>query len=239
MVLLIYYCKKGDELTKMTENIMRNIKNTVKRSFIVQRIIDEYPTLTNNDTVNQYFERFGIEQGDIVIDFGANVGDVTAYFARKGCNVYAYEPNPTAFNKLYKRFKRYNNVKCIRKAVGNKNGAAQLYLWTECPGNPLMNSVGSSLRGDKSDVSSKHVTVDVLEVKNIICELDKIKLIKMDIEGAEYDVLPELFHFSDRIEFVVCETHQHLLPGSSTKHAELEEEIKYRNLGDRWFLDWH
>jgi 16S rRNA A1518/A1519 N6-dimethyltransferase RsmA/KsgA/DIM1 with predicted DNA glycosylase/AP lyase activity len=51
-----------------------------------------------------------IEKGDICIDAGANVGNITAQMLDYGAKVYAFEPNPFAFAKI--RTKIYFEQKC-------------------------------------------------------------------------------------------------------------------------------
>src|SRR5215213_2826967 len=48
--------------------------------------------------------------GDIVIDAGANVGDVTSLCARTGATIHAFEPNPVCYRILEKRFANLANV---------------------------------------------------------------------------------------------------------------------------------
>src|SRR4051794_32403355 len=61
------------------------------------------------------------EPGDILVDCGANVGDVTSSFARTGATVYAFEPDPLCFSVLSKRFSLTPNVTCFHKGVMDRN----------------------------------------------------------------------------------------------------------------------
>ena len=55
---------------------------------------------------------FELEQGDYVIDCGANIGEVTNFFQQVGAKVYAFEPNKHAFEILSKRYHDNENVVC-------------------------------------------------------------------------------------------------------------------------------
>ena len=52
------------------------------------------------------FENFNfIGENSIILDFGANIGDVTQYLYNKfNSNIYCYEPNISCFNYLKNRF---------------------------------------------------------------------------------------------------------------------------------------
>ena|SRR5215204_178870 len=64
--------------------------------------------------------------GDIIIDAGANVGDVTSKCARTGATVHAFEPNPVCFEILKKRFSRLPNVRIYNQGVMDKPGSLTL-----------------------------------------------------------------------------------------------------------------
>ena len=51
-----------------------------------------------------------IKPEDVLIDCGANVGEVTSRFARTGAVVYAFEPNPICYSVLAHRFRAMPNV---------------------------------------------------------------------------------------------------------------------------------
>lgn len=53
---------------------------------------------------NRIVNSLGLKTGDVCIDCGANVGYVTEKMTRKGCVVYAFEPNPYAYKILENKF---------------------------------------------------------------------------------------------------------------------------------------
>ena len=74
----------------------------------------------------EVFEHLG--PNDIAIDCGANVGEVTEVMARRGAKVYAFEPNPYAFDVLQKRFADNPRVICLKKAVSDRDDVLKLFL---------------------------------------------------------------------------------------------------------------
>lgn len=131
---------------------------------------------------------------DIAIDCGANVGIYTEIMARSGAKVFAFEPNPVAFAALQERVVDYPNVKLFQAASTVKPGNFKLYSHRHAKRDPLLYSVSSSLISAKSNVNEN----DFFEVEGIVLsdfieQLDSpVKLLKMDVEGAEIDIINDL-----------------------------------------------
>ncbi|MEM1351990.1 MAG: FkbM family methyltransferase, partial [Pseudomonadota bacterium] len=67
-----------------------------------------------------------LRPGDVVIDCGANIGDVAEPLAETGATVLAYEPDPYAFGRLEARLGERSNVKLHNAAVGVEAGTVRL-----------------------------------------------------------------------------------------------------------------
>jgi len=157
-----------------------------------------------------------LSPGDIVVDCGANVGDVSAAFANHGAIVIAFEPNGIAFKTLKERFTTCSNVKCYNSAVSNESGVGKLYLHENASSDPLTYSTGSSLESAKENVNDNDFEevklVDLSEaIENITKTFKRsIHVLKIDIEGAECKVMEKLMDkglLSD-IKHVFVETHE-------------------------------
>ena len=90
--------------------------------------------------------------GDIAIDCGANLGDVTVPLAANGATVHAFEPNPHAFRVLQKRTARFPNVHCYNQGVLDRPDKLRLYLHKRAAGNQVKWANGSSLLAFKANV---------------------------------------------------------------------------------------
>jgi len=127
-----------------------------------------------------------LSKGDVFIDIGAHIGKYSFLAAKKvGTNgkVIAVEPNPIAFKALKSGIKenRLTNVIPLNIAVSNNNAIVQFYLsrW----------SVGSSMKvseGSYNTIFVKSMTLDTLVS---ILKLNRVDFIKIDVEGAELEVL--------------------------------------------------
>lgn len=170
-----------------------------------------------------------IKSGDVILDCGANVGNVTTYFARCDAEVYAFEPNPWAFQILEARFRNAANVHCLNCAVFDSYGTMPLYLHERSGEDQVLWSSGSSLIGSKNNVKSDvSVEVPVIDLADWIARLQKpIKLIKMDIEGAEYRTILHLFETRtiSVVDHMLVETHHEKYTEFAAQFTALQQKL--------------
>ena len=129
-----------------------------------------------------------IHGGDVVLDIGANIGYFSLIFSKLVGNnglVYAFEPDPDNF-KILKKNIEINNIKnviLIQKAVSNTSKLSSLYL---CDYNHAQHRIYPSPRCNKK-IDVEFTTID--EMFANIEFFNKIKFVKIDVEGSEYDVI--------------------------------------------------
>lgn len=114
-----------------------------------------------------------------ILDLGAHFGDTALYYntVYPGAKIIAVEPDPINFARLQKNVAAYPNIIPVRCAVGAENGTARLFL--------AQNGLGHSTTLRKENHGSLEVaqaTVTELLSKH---GLEKVDLLKFDIEGAE------------------------------------------------------
>ena len=90
--------------------------------------------------------------GDIAIDCGANIGDITQHLQKNGATVYCFEPNPYAFKRLKKRFLANPKVHCFEKGVFDRNDRVKLYFHELSDSDELYWSTGSSMLDFKGNI---------------------------------------------------------------------------------------
>lgn len=159
-------------------------------SFVVYANFPEYEVMN--------FINKTVENGDIVVDVGANIGSESVLAASRGkkVKVYAFEPTKSLIPLLNENIfinDFYNRIEIIQKAVSNKNGKVRFVLENESEINHLdisSNNKPKNNRIDHLDIK-KTVQIDSVTLDTFIKEksLKKIKLLKIDVEGAELLVL--------------------------------------------------
>jgi FkbM family methyltransferase len=117
------------------------------------------------------------------LDLGASVGGYTAGSLRfSSGNVLSVEPNLVAYNSLKSTFSNHNNVHPIWGAISN---SAEKFIY----GNFYEgNSVGNRIT---DDANIKVPNYRILDLVNFY-KIDEIGLLKIDIEGEEFTVVPNL-----------------------------------------------
>ena len=118
---------------------------------------------------------FEVRDDSIVFDVGAWKGD-TAYFFSKRCNdnakIYAFEPDKNAFCTLKSIREKYklNNVILENILFSNKNETVDFV----------------SMTPDTPSIKMRAITIDEFVENN---NIERIDYLKMDVEGAEMDIL--------------------------------------------------
>ena len=193
------------------------------------------------------FDKIKLNENSIIIDLGSNVGDVTKYLSDNfNSYIYSYEPNIHAYKIQINRLSQNNKIFFFNECVHLENGEKKFFFHKEAKyGGDAEHSHSSSLDQSKSNVSKDNYTiVKATSIDDIINKFNKIDLIKIDIEGYEYEIIPKLIQNKNKIKKVVCELHGR--PSYKDKNKNYEE--KYNNLikilsendlPNDWFIEWH
>lgn len=186
-----------------------------------------------------------LKPGDIVYDLGANVGDVTVPLAQTGATVHAFEPDPFAFEKIKARVDGMDNVVLHNAAVDAKEGEITLYRAQNFDDNPMGGSVKSTIvaggRNINEDDGIKVQLVNFLALlRKQIDENGEIALVKMDIEGAELELLEAMLEedLFDHIRLTVVETHERKFRELRPRFRALRKAVGERYPITKVNLDW-
>lgn len=126
-------------------------------------------------------EDITIKKGDTVIDAGAWIGDFSAYAAKKGANVYAFEPAKKQLEWLEKTAEWNGAITICPYGLGEKSDTVAFDMKEE--GNLIC---GSDMISENGNTTIKIITLDSwVKEKNIL----KVDFIKADIEGFERNML--------------------------------------------------
>lgn len=174
-------------------NIQAFVRENTSDSFIVREVM------------SGAYNKLNINQSDIIIDFGLNIGIFTIYALLRGArHVYSYEPENENFNLAVKNIKLNNlESKCtlINSAVVGNNDITRVLSY-----NIKRNKAAHSLvikRGRTSQV------VSCININTILKDINP-SVIKMDIEGGEYECIPAIDNFYNIREFILEFHHAHL-----------------------------
>jgi FkbM family methyltransferase len=151
---------------------------------------EDFIVMTRHE--DDIIERFLPKQGDIVVDIGAHMGRYTIIGAKRvGAQgkVVAIEAHPGNFEMLNRNIKlnQLTNVIPLNYAVYSKETKIKLYLPEVESGYTIYNTIMSNrARTEDKFVEVNANTLDyILQSKGIT----DVNWIKIDVEGAEFEVL--------------------------------------------------
>lgn len=215
------------EVYDMNENLLRVDSFRIKNISIDKPRID----ITNTESIwinyNEFFVKKIYDVVDIgycknVIDMGANVGLWTKYILSKGAEkVYSFEPNKRALKDLKKAFSDDERVTIFDQAIYRENTELEFFAGNNSTTSSLYDQIND---GGGFTYNVKAITLD--EAIKLTGE-ESIDLVKMDIEGAEFDVIQSISKDTfKKIKSFMIECHDYLFKEEKYKPSSIEEILK-------------
>lgn len=146
--------------------------------------------------VSQFLHR---TKGKLFVDVGANLGRYEVLLGQNYERIIAIEPSPENMSFLKRNVAnvKLKNVEFLQCAVSSQNGNATLFYGEHCGAHTLM---GADLNAEGLQV--KTVTLDTLLKRE-----DNVDLVKVDVEGAEWEVLEGSKEVLPKIRRWIVEVH--------------------------------
>ncbi len=195
--------------------------------FVVRSLMDAWTLKETN--LNRDYERYGaaIQENWTVVDIGAALGDFTVFAASRATHgwVYAFEPAPDSVAILQRNLElnKIRNVTVFPNAVAATAGTLTLDLSGGVP--VQYRTAGAQSGGLHHNVTQPaglQLTVQSLALADVLADLPRgvCDFLKMDCEGAEYDILLNLDDVAlGRVRRICLEYHEGVTEYS---HADLE-----------------
>jgi FkbM family methyltransferase len=152
---------------------------------------DDLLFMTNHET-EILEQQFVPHEGDIVVDVGAHIGQYTILASKRvglTGQVISIEPEPRNFEILMRNISlnQLHNVKPVPCAAYSSHIKTKLFLPEEESGRTIYNTVMKERAGN----NGRYVEVDAATLDSVLesLGLSKVNWIKIDVEGAELEVL--------------------------------------------------
>lgn len=175
-------------------------------------------TVLHDVLVHREYEHHG--KPDVVFDLGANVGFATLYFKRQNptARIVAVEADPRTYERLVRNVGRLPGVTTLNRAVTASDGVVSFFsspsslssaLVRRSEGDQEVRVIGSTLRTLMDETG-----------------VEKIGLLKVDIEGAEFN----LFRNAplERVDEIIAEIHYDLMEADESALRELLADFELR-----------
>lgn len=162
---------------------------------------------------NKEYNFVAKSQPKIIVDAGANIGLASIYFANKypSAKIIAIEPERSNFELLRENVAPYSQIVPVQAALWNKNeeinlvdpGLGKWGFMTE------MKDSSEKLSGDTCH------TVAAMTIDKIMKDfnLQKIDILKVDIEGAEKEVFSDTSSWIEKVDSLIVELHERMKAG--------------------------
>lgn len=212
IILLVYYglFKKEFYMLNLKNGLGLKLRtrSTDIQTFVNVWIIQEYSK-----------DEFEINENDVVVDVGGHIGLFAVYaslFCKRG-KILSFEPIKENYRLLLENIElnKIKNVKSFNLAVAAKVGKVKIYQHNH-------DQAAHTLYGN----GQKYVQVDSITLKEIIDSnlIERCDLLKLDCEGAEYEILHSLPDDYFKRIIKICMEY-HAIENSMVLLAELKNRL--------------
>lgn len=196
--------------------INKNIKIIGKEKYKIRENNQNFKIRKGTSDFNVVLDIFGTNSYKIncnfkpkfIIDAGANIGISSLYFNMKypEASIIAIESEKSNYKLLCENISEIKNIKPINAGLWNKNG----FIEVKDIGLDKWGFIVQDTDGNNPNKITA-ITIDkIIELYNI----DKIDILKIDIEGSEKEVF-ENSNWLDRVDILIIELHDRMKKGCS------------------------
>jgi len=159
----------------------------------------------------------------IVWDLGGYHGDFAEnIYRRYGCKVFIFEPLPVYHKRCVDRFSSIEKVRCLNFGLSDKDGFFEIK--DDGDASSFFRSTGF---GHRAEIRSVTAMFDEMS-------LDHVDLLKINIEGGEYEVLPALIESGliNKVRYVQVQFHNFV--SEATEKREMIRASLNRTHSEMW-----
>jgi FkbM family methyltransferase len=210
-----------------------NIKEKLKRYYRYAfkdvpktRIDRKYPMERHGGTYGGWnIIQDSLESTSTVYSFGIgkDISFDRSIHKKYGCKIFGFDPTPEVKNWLG-QFDDLDFFEHQPVALGAKDGTESFYF-PENENNISMTTLKNELG------SSKNIEVEMARLSTLMNKLGhrKIDLLKMDIEGSEYEVIPDILSQNLDVSQILVEMHHFFDSFSGQDSDDLIQKMRSAN----------
>lgn len=188
---------------------------------------------------------FFLPEDPVIIQGGGHYGSETVSFARTWAHgkIISFEPNPHAFEILSSKTSNYTNIQVHNIALNDHSGIAPFYLCYGSTGKDKVFEHASSLL-EPSKNMKVHYQGPVINVDCVLLDqwclenkVDHIDLLKLDIQGAELQVLRSSPEILKNVKCISVHTNIFPFRVGTTQYHDLKNFLE--NSGFQLLTHWY
>jgi FkbM family methyltransferase len=196
-------------LTERAEGLLRRYRETVSLGFPARRVLSREWRCAIGEIGPGLLPIQVRRPGGIIVDVGANIGNWASACLRvlQPESLICFEPSPTSASRLRSRFSECPNVDVRECAIGDTEGEVRLEVWSQSELNTIrsMGERGKTLHGLPHNEVPQHVPVRKSTLDAQLSRVGRVRLLKVDVQGAESDVIDGARETLRRTDCVVIE----------------------------------
>lgn len=131
---------------------------------------------------------YPLSRESVVFDLGGYIGQYTSdIYSKYLCKCYVFEPVQEYYDHIQKRFARNDRIQVCPFGLADKNESCSINI----------NNDGSSIyKKSGANETDGYENIDLMNIDDFMKrnEIDHIDLMKINIEGGEYDLLDYILH---------------------------------------------
>ena len=164
-----------------------------------------------------------LNSSSVVYSFGIgeDISFDRAIMEKHGCEVFAFDPTPKSINWVNHQ-KISEKFKFFELGISSKSGPFDFFM----PKNP--NHVSGSIINQNNVNIKEKVIVEMKTLQDILNELNHkhIDVLKMDIEGEEYDVIDNILDNRISVDQILVEFHDRFFDNGTAKSLQTVKKLK-------------
>lgn len=197
--------------------LKRKIKNAYRRFVLRDTVLLEAARWFKDRGDEKLRLTYPLKKNAVVFDLGGYIGDFAASIReRHGSQVYLFEPVPDFYARCVERFREDPLVRCFNFGLSSRDESRKI-------------GISENSSSFFSAPGLEYVLVETRCAKDFIHShgIEEIDLMKINIEGGEYDVLPALFESGDilKIKYLQIQFHD-FVPGARDLRKEIRNRLR-------------
>lgn len=159
----------------------------------------------------------GLDENAVVFDLGGYEGQwASDIYSKYNSHIFIFEPNEAFFRQVEKRFEKNIKIQVFNIGLSNKSYKTKLYLSDD----------GSSMfRDDKEEfvIITLRKAIDFFTENSIV----NIDLMKINIEGGEYELLEHLIDssFIKNIKNIKVQFHDFIIDNAEKRMLDIHSKL--------------
>lgn len=206
------------EMIRILRILRTKIKMLLGREFNFKIQIKREKQWLGNSYGGFYLACSNLGVNSVIYSFGLgeDISFDEAVINKFGCMVFGFDPTPSSIDWLKNKKVLPSRFKYFEYGIDIADGMVDFYP----PENPDHVSCSVSSKGRASE---RPFSVPMKSFRTITRELGHsyIDVLKMDIEGAEYEVIPDILSSEIHIEQIVIEFHHRFIDNGIKRTGDL------------------